>query len=386
VPYLAHMCMEPMNATAWVKKDGSLEVWAPIQSPTAMKLAAAKVLGSTPKNAVYHTTFLGGGFGRRGERDYVERAVEVAAALPGVPVKLMWSREQDMRHDMYRPAATARVRAALDDKGQLLAVDATVALQSVRSDFAKRNLPYPVSATSDPMNVEGLLQLPYKLPNFRLTSRVFKLPIPVGAWRSVGNTQNAFYAESFIDELAVMANVDPMDFRIQHLSHDIRWSALAKKLKEVSDWTTPLTPGRGRGVAFIESFRSLVGEVVEVNVVAGKLKVERVFCVIDCGTVVNPNVVQAQVTSGVIFGLSAALNGKTTFDAGAAVQGNFDQQPVLLLKDTPVIAVHMMPSDEAPGGVGEPSTPPVFAALTNAIFNATGKRYRSLPLSDHGLT
>jgi isoquinoline 1-oxidoreductase subunit beta len=385
VPYLAHMCMEPMNATAWVKSDGSLEVWAPIQSPTSMKLAAKKVLGSTPKNAVYHTTFLGGGFGGRGERDYVERAIEVAAAIPGTPIKLIWSREQDMRNDMYRPAAMAQMSGAVDDNGQLLALDVTVALQSVRSDFAKRNLPYPVSASSDPMNVEGLLQLPYRLPNFRLTSRVIKLPIPVGAWRSVGNTQNAFFAESFIDELAHLAKADPMAFRLQHLSHDERWSVLAKKLKEVSDWDTPLGPGRGRGVAFVESFRSFMGEVVEVSVQNGKLKVDHVVCVIDCGTVVNPDVVKAQVSSGVMFGLSAVLFGKTTFAKGAAVQGNFDQQPVLTLKDAPRISVHMIASGEAPGGVGEPGTPPIFAAVTNAIFAATGQRYRSLPLSDHGL-
>ena len=385
VPYLAHMCMEPMNATAWIKKDGSLEVWAPIQSPTAMKLAARKVLGSAPKNATYHTTFLGGGFGRRGERDYVERAIEVAAALPGTPVKLVWSREQDMRHDMYRPAALGKMRGALDESGKLLALDATVALQSVRSDFAKRNLPYPVSATSDPMNVEGLQQLPYSLPNFRLTARVVKLPVPVGSWRAVGNTQNAFFAESFIDEMAHLAKFDPMAFRIQHLAHDARWLALAEKLREVSGWDKPLSQGRGRGVAFVESFRSYMGEVAEVSIQDGKLKVDRVFCVVDCGTVVNPDVVRAQVTSGVIFGLSAALYGKTTFTDGTAMQDNFHKQRVLMLKDTPAISVHMMTSTQAPGGIGEPSTPPVFAAVTNAIYAATGTRYRSLPLSDHGL-
>lgn len=384
VPYLSHICMEPMNATAWVKTDGSLEVWAPIQSPTAMKLAAKKVLGTTPKVATYHTTYLGGGFGRRGERDYVERAIEVAAALPGKPIKLIWSREQDMRNDMFRPAALARMSGAVDESGKLLALDATVVLQSVRSDFAKRNLPYPVSATSDPMNVEGLLQLPYQLPNFRLASRVVSLPIPVGAWRSVGNTQNAFFAESFIDELTHLAKADPMDFRLQHLSHDARWLAVAERLKAVANWDKPLGSGRGRGVAFVESFRSLMGEVVEVSVVDGKVKVDHVFCVIDCGTVVNPDVVRAQVMSGVIFGLSAALYGKTTFNAGAAVQGNLDQQRLMLLKDTPNISVTMMESLDAPGGVGEPGTPPVFAALTNAIFAATGKRIRSLPLSDHG--
>jgi isoquinoline 1-oxidoreductase subunit beta len=385
VPYLAHICMEPMNATAWMKDDGTLEVWAPIQSPTAMKLAAAKVLGSAPKNATYHTTFLGGGFGRRGERDYVERAIEVAAALPGIPVKLIWSREQDMRNDMYRPAAMARLRGALDERGELLALDATVALQSVRSDSAKRNLPYPIRATSDPMNVEGLQQIPYRLPNFQLTNRVVKLPIPVGSWRAVGNSQNGFFAESFIDEMAYLAKADPMTFRLQHLSHDGRWLALAKKLKETSNWDTPLAPGSGRGVAFVESFRSLMGEVVEVSVMGGKVKVERVVCVIDCGTVVNPDVVRAQVASGVIFGLSAALYGKTTFTAGSAIQGNFDQQPVLMMRDTPLINVHMMASIEAPSGVGEPSTPPIFAALTNAVFAATGNRYRKLPLSEHGL-
>jgi isoquinoline 1-oxidoreductase subunit beta len=385
VPYLAHICMEPMNATAWLKADGSLEVWAPIQSPTAMKLAAIKVLGSEPANSVYHTPYLGGGFGRRIERDYVEQAIEVASALQGTPVKLIWSREQDMRSDMYRPAAMAQMHGSVDERGQLLAVDAVVALQSVRNNFAARSLPYSVKATTDPMNVEGLQQLPYNLPHFRLANRVVSLPIPVGNWRAVGNSQNGFFAESFIDELAHLAKADPMVFRIQHLAGHARWLALANKLKEVSGWGAPLAPGRGVGVAFVESFRSLVGEVAEVSITAGKLKVERVVCVIDCGTVVNPDVVRAQVSSGAVYGLSAALYGKTTFANGAAVQGNLHEQALLRMRDTPLIDVHIMPSTELPGGVGEPGTPPIFAAVTNAVFAATGKRYRSLPLSDHGL-
>ena len=185
--------------------------------------------------------------------------------------------------------------------------------------------------------------------------------------------------------MAHLAKSDPMTFRTRHLSHDARWIALAAKLREVSGWDKPLSPSRGRGVAFVESFRSYMGEVAEVSIQDGKLRVEHVFCVVDCGTVVNPDVVRAQVSSGVIFGLSAVLFGKTTFADGAAVQSNFDQQRVLLLKDTPQVSVHMMPSSQPPGGIGEPSTPPIFAAVTNAIYAATGTRYRTLPLSDHGL-
>lgn len=385
VPYLAHLCMEPMNATAWLKDDGSLEVWAPIQSPTAMMFAAQKVLGSAPAKAQYHTTMLGGGFGRRGERDYVERAIEVAAALKGTPVKLIWSREEDVRHDMYRPAAMAELGGAIDDAGRLLALEARVAVQSVAADFARRNLPYPMSAARDPMNVEGLENIPYALPHVQVSSRAVELQVPVGNWRSVGNSQNGFFAEGFIDELAHLAGADPLQFRRQHLRHHPRWLALLDKLQQVSGWGTPLPAGHGRGIALVESFRSLVGEVAEVRLHDGRLKVERVHCVVDCGVVVNPDVVRAQVQSGVVYGLSAALLGKLTLRDGAVLQGNFHDQPVLRLAQAPRIDVHLIASSAPPGGIGEPGTPPIAAAVVNALFAASGKRYRSLPLVDHGL-
>jgi isoquinoline 1-oxidoreductase subunit beta len=337
-----------------------------------------------PDNATYHTTYLGGGFGRRGERDYVERALEIAEEMRGTPVKLIWSREEDMAQDMYRPAALAKMRGALDATGMIAALEADVALQSVAQDFAKRSLPYSVSGTKDKMNVEGIDTLPYALPNIRVASKVIELPVPVGNWRSVGNSQNGFFAESFIDELAFAAKADPMDFRIAHLKDNPRFLAVAEKLKSVSGWTEAAPENTARGVAIIESFGSIVGEVAEVSV--SKLKVTRVHCVVDCGIAVNPDVIVSQIESGVIYGLSAALFGKTTFADGTAEQLNFDTQDVVRLANAPDIIVHIMPSTAPPGGIGEPGTPPIAPAVTNAIFALTGKRVRSLPLSDADLT
>jgi isoquinoline 1-oxidoreductase subunit beta len=301
-------------------------------------------------------------------------------ALRGTPVKLIWSREEDIRHDMYRPAAVARLRGALDDKGMLLAINADVSVQSVRQDFAKRNLPYPMSAAGDPMNVEGINELAYSIPNIRITGHAVKLPVPVGNWRSVGNSQNAFFAESFIDEMAHLAKVDPFEFRLKLLHDQPRWRALAMKLKEVSNWGGPLQPATARGVAIVECFRTIAGQVARVRVADGRIKVERVDCVVDCGTVVNPDIVRAQIQSGVIYGLTAALYGKISYADGAVVESNFHDYSMLRMTDAPDIVVHIMPSTEPPGGIGEPGTPPIAAAVANAVFAATGKRIRSLPI------
>ncbi len=387
VPYLAHICMEPMNATAWLKSDGTLEVWAPIQSPVAMKFAASAALKSVPDTATYHTTYLGGGFGRRGERDYVERALEIAEDMRGTPVKLIWSREEDMAQDMYRPAALAKMRGTLDASGKIAALEADTALQSVAQDFAKRSMPYSVSGASDKMNVEALDTLPYSLPNIRIASKVIELPVPVGNWRAVGNSQNGFFAESFIDELAFAAKADPLDFRIAHLQNNPRILAVAEKLKLFSNWGSPLPENTARGVAIIESFGSIVGEVAEVSVSpAGEIKVGKVHCVVDCGVAVNPDVIFAQIQSGVIYGLSAALFGKTTFAQGRVEQLNFDTHDVVRLANAPEITVYIMPSTAPPGGIGEPGTPPIAPAVTNAIFALTKKRIRKLPLSDADLS
>lgn len=386
VPYLAHACMEPMNATAWLKEDGSLEVWAPSQSPVALKFAAQTALGSAPEKAVYHTTYLGGGFGRRGERDYAERAIEVAREMKGTPIKLIWSREEDMAHDMFRPAAVAKMRGRVGTDGRIAALEADVALQSVAYDFSKRSLPYRENPDKDRMNAEGLDTMPYALPHVRISGHAIELPVPVGNWRSVGNSQNGFFAESFIDELAHAAKADPLAFRIAHLQDNTRVRAVAEKLKELSGWGKPMGPHQGRGVALVESFLSIAGEVAEVTVTPdGKLKVDHVHCVVDCGTAVNPDVVRAQIQSGVMYGLSAALYGKTSFADGQVQQLNFDTHDVVRLASAPNITVHIMPSTAAPGGIGEPGTPPIFAAVTNAIFAVTGKRIRSLPLSDQDL-
>jgi isoquinoline 1-oxidoreductase subunit beta len=306
--------------------------------------------------------------------------------MKGLPVKLIWSREEDMTHDMFRPATVATMRGSLDDKKQIAAFEADTALQSVRLAFSKRNLPYSESGDADPMNAEGLVQLPYRLPNVRITSHDIELPVPVGNWRSVGNSQNGFFAESFIDELAIAAKADPLDFRIAHLQDNPRFLAVAEKLKELSGWGQVLAPHKGQGVSIIESFGSIVGEVADVTVTPdGKLTIDHIHCVVDCGVAVNPDVIRAQIESGVIYGLSAALFGKTTVTNGVVDQTNFDTQEVVRLANAPNVTVHIMPSTQRPSGIGEPGTPPIFAAVTNAIFAVTGKRIRNLPLSDQDL-
>ena len=411
-PYLAHAAMEPINCTAQFK-DGRLEVWAPTQVPGMARALAAQVAGLPLEAVSLHVTLLGGGFGRRLDIDFVGQAVRVALETGGRPVQLRWSREEDFTHDFYRPAAAAWMRAALGREGQLLALEITSAGDAPTPRWFERALA-PQSAllagtlrragdlrvpqavqpalattagpllTPDKTASEGLYDLPYDVPHARYAHVATESGVPVGFWRSVGHSHNAFFAESFIDELAHAAGDDPVAYRLGLLAHLPRHAAVLKFAAEKAGWDRAMPAGReprARGVALHESFDSIVAEVVEVSLQGNMPRVHRVVCAVDCGTVVNPQIVAQQMESGVIFALSAALFGRIDIENGIVKQRNFPDQPLLTLAQTPRIETHIVPSDRHPGGVGEVAVPPLAPALANALFALTGKRLRELPLA-----
>ncbi len=383
-PFLAHACMEPMNATA-VYKDGAFEVWAPNQSPTVVRWAFEAVKKDM-KDIKIHTTMMGGGFGRRADADVYRQVAALALAMPGVPVKLVWSREEDIQHDSYRPAALARMRAVLGADGKPVAFEFKNATQSAALSFSRRNIPFEMGGAADETSFEGAADMPYKVANVRVATRNIETTVPLGFWRSVGHSNTGFFIEGFVDELAAAAKADPMDYRRDLLAHNPRLLALADMLKEKSDWATKLEgTGRGRGVSIHTSFRTHVGEVAEVTVGAdGKVKVDRVVCVVDCGQAINPDSIAAQMEGAVVFALSALAYGAITIDKGRTTQANFDTYDMVRIGQAPKVEVHIVPSRELPGGIGEPGTPPLFAAVANAIFAASGKRVRKLPLAGEG--
>ena len=384
VPYLAHACMEPMNATA-VIRDGHAEIWTSTQTPLSMKWGADRAIDDI-KSVVGHTCLSGGGFGRRAEGDMVVHAVKVAAALPGIPVKTIWSREEDIQHDMYRPAVAAKIKAAIGHDGKPVAIDYKIALQSVGLSFSRRNMPFEEGGLKDPGSVEGVEGMPYDVPAKRVSNANIDIAVPVGNWRSVGHSFNSYFVESFIDELATESGVDPLMYRMGLVAGHKRMSPLVEKLAEVSRWGSPVEEGKGRGVALHPSFRSFAGQVIDISLnEAGTVQVDRVVCVIDCGQVVNPDTVIAQMESGIIYGLTAAMYGEITLEGGRVVQSNFPDYPMLQIHQVPEIEVHIMENGELPGGVGEPGTPPVFPALANAYYSMTGNRLRSMPLAKHGV-
>jgi isoquinoline 1-oxidoreductase beta subunit len=385
-PFLAHACMEPMNATA-VYKDGGFEVWAPNQSPTVVRWAFQAV-DRRAKDVQIHTTMMGGGFGRRADGDVYRQVAKLAMAMPGTPVKLVWSREEDIQHDSYRPAAVARMRAVLGQDGKPKAFEFKNATQSVSLSFSRRFIPFEMGGAKDPASFEGAMEIPYAIPNVRVATHNSETAVPLGFWRSVGHSNTGFFIESFIDELAAAAKTDPMDYRRALLGGNARLLALADMLKQRSGWTTPMTGvGRGRGVSIHSSFRSHVGQVAEVTVTPdGRFKVDRVVAVVDCGTAINPNSITAQIEGAIVYALSALSFGRITFDKGRTEQANFDTYDVVRINQAPKVEVYIVPSRELPGGIGEPGTPPLFAAVTNALFNATGKRVRTLPLIESGFT
>ncbi len=380
-PYLGHMTMEPMNCTAWMQ-DGKLSLWAPAQVPEAAREAAAKASGLPLAQVEIHITLLGGGFGRRLEVDYVVLAAQVAMALPGQPVQLTWSREEDSTHDFFRPMHVAQLQASHDGLGQVQSLQIKSAGDSISPRWMERALPAfagPFDAP-DKTDSEGLFDLPYGFAHQKMAHVATKVGIPVGFWRSVGHSHNAFFSESFIDELAAKAGTNPLAFRQQWLQDAPRHLAVLNLAAEKSQWGKTLPEGQAQGIALHESFGSIVAQVARVSLEGGTLRVHEVFCAIDCGTVVNPAIVAQQMEGSVVFALSAALWGEVDIVQGEVQQRNFHQHYVVGMAHAPHVQTYIVPSERTPAGVGEPGVPPLAPAVANAVFALNGKRLRSLPL------
>ena len=378
-PYLAHSAMEPINCTARVK-DGQVELWLGTQSPSLATWRAAQVAGVDTKQVTLHQLMLGGGFGRRLEVDMVVQAVSIAMQMPGQAVKLLWTREEDTQHDMYRPAAMSVFKAGLDRQGQVTAWQNRLAAQSMGRDAIKRLLPWAASDTPDTNHIEGAFDLPYAFEHIEVRQVRTQAHVPVGSWRSVGHSYNAFFVESFIDELAHATGQDPLAYRRSLLQAHPRHRAVLELAASKAGWGQPRPAGRALGLALHESYETVCAQVAEVSVQDGALKVHRVVCAIDCGVVVNPDTVEAQVQGAIVYGLSAALFGEITLAQGRVEQSSFPNYDALRLAGMPLIETHIVPSTHAPGGVGEPGTPPIAPAVTNALFALTGQRIRALPI------
>lgn len=393
LPFLAHATMEPMNCTAHVEAE-RCRIWAPTQYQGGFPMflgggargVAKKITGLREERIEIHTTQLGGGFGRRLVSDFVAEAVQISKAV-GAPVKVVWSREDDMAHDFYRPMSRHELKAVLGPDGLPLAWRHRIVAPSI----ILRDLPswMPEFATDlfgatrdgvDESAVEGAADLPYAIPNLLVDWVRADTPVPIGYWRSVGHSYNAFVVESFIDELAAAAGQDPFEYRRKLLAHSPRHLKVLELAAQRAGWGRPLPSGRFRGIALSRSFLSYVAEVAEVSVRDGVPRVHRVVCAVDCGRVVNPNIVEQQIGGGAIFGLSAVLHGEITLKHGRVQQSNFHDYAVARMNESPAIEVHIVPGTEEPTGVGEPGVPPLAPAVCNALYRATGRRVRALPV------
>jgi isoquinoline 1-oxidoreductase beta subunit len=376
VPFLAHATMEPMNCTVDVRKD-SCEVWVGNQALARAQATAAKTTGLPLEKIIVHNHLIGGGFGRRLEIDGITRAVQIAMHVDG-PVKVVWTREEDIQHDMYRPYFFDRISAGLDETGMPIAWNHRFAGSSILA----RWLPPAFNNGLDGDTTDGAIHRLYSLPNVRVEYLRMEPPgIPTAFWRSVGASHNVFVVESFMDELAATAKKDPVDYRRALLEKAPRAKAVLELVAEKAGWPRPLPQGSGRGVSIQFVFETYMAQVAEVEVSKdGGVRVRRVVCALDCGSVVNPDTVRAQVQGAVIFGISAALYGEITLKDGRVEQTNFNTYQVLRMSEAPAIEVYLIQNNEPPGGMGEPGTSAIVPAVTNAIFAATGKRLRKLPV------
>ncbi len=374
-PLLAHATLEPQNFTADYK-NGKCLLIGPTQFQQGAEGGVAAALGIKPENITLKTTFLGGGFGRRLEVDFIVQAAQISKAV-GKPVKLLWSREDDTTHDFYRPMALNQLSAALGADGKPTAFNFKVASQSV----TQRAFGLP-KETLDPFMAEASI-LPYDIPNTQYDLVIHDSGLRVGYWRSVSHAINAFANESFVDEMAAAAGKDPYAYRMSLLEKQPRFANVLKMAAEKSGWSTPAPAGRFRGIALMEGYDTYMAQVAEISVKDKQIKVHKVTVVADLGRMVNPDTVQAQIQSSIVFGLSAALNNQITLDKGRVQQGNFNDYTVLRMYEAPVMDITLVPSTEKPGGIGEPATALIAPAVANALFAATGKRVRTLPLHEN---
>jgi isoquinoline 1-oxidoreductase beta subunit len=388
-PWLAHATMEPMNCTAQWLAPGQdprgvrLRIWAPTQVPTFAVETAARVSGLPRAQIELQQTQVGGGFGRRLETDYIVPAVALARAVQPLPVQALWSREEDMTHDFYRPAAVCRLQAGFDEQGRLIAWRTRSVSDAITPQFLGRNFPLMGKGAGmlpDRTQAEGLWDQPYEIPHRYCDHVTAPAPVPIGNWRSVGHSHLAFFTESFIDELAHSVNADPLAFRRGLLGAHPRHLAVLDLAAQMAGWGTPLPPGHAHGIALHESFGSIVAQVAEVSIRDGRPRVHRVVCAVDCGLVIHPGIVAQQVEGSVIFALSAALYGAITFRDGQVEQANFPAYEMVRMGEAPLVETYIVPSEEPPSGIGEPATPPLAPALGNALFALTGRRLRALPI------
>lgn len=378
VPFLAHACMEPMNATALVK-DGKLEIWAPNQMPTLVEYLSGAAIGLESKDVTAHTTSLGGGFGRR-EADTTIYAAIMAKAVEGRPVKVTWSREEDIRHDTYRPAAKGRFRARLGEDGLPVALDMRIAAPSIIGSVMHRTFPSLSPAGPDGTITQGAHDQPYTIADYRVSGAKADLGVPVGFWRSVGNSFNGFFHEGFMDEIAAKGGLDPVEMRRRLMADHPAAVKVVDKVAEMAEWGEALPAGTAKGFAFTLSFGSWVGEVVQVRDTPDGIRIDKVWIAADVGTAIDPGIIEAQLTSAVVFGLSAAMGQEITVAGGMVEQSNFHDFDALRINQCPQFEVAILQNYHKMGGVGEIGTPPAAPALANALFALTGKRARRLPL------
>lgn len=374
VPYLAHATMEPMNCTAHVEAD-RCEVWAPTQNPQGTQSTAARLTGLPVESVTTHVTYLGCGWGRRSRTDFVEDAVEISMKAGG-PIQVVWTREADMRNDQYRPSSMVRFRGGTDAGGRLTALTARVAGPPLGVTDARQG----ASNRPDRNAVDGIVSMTYGVPHVYVDYARSNVQVPTGYWRSVGPSGNCFMIESFVDEMAHAAGRDPLAFRLELLDGHPRMKHVLETAAEMAGWGTAPPAGRARGIGIVEDKGGIVAQIAEVSAEEGAARVHRVWCAADCGRIIHPGIVDAQIVGSIVTGLTAAFYGEILIEDGRVVQGNFDDYGLLRMSEMPDVEVHIVPSREAPGGVGEPAVPPIAPAVTNAVFALTGTRLRSLPI------